>query len=317
MAMRQERSAATTAGIGLFIVAFLWGAIFATGKAAVHDVPPFTVALLRFGIAALVLLPVYMRERRGQPLLPRTRSAWRALVLLGITAVAAYNALFFGGLSHAPSSDAILLVPTTSPVWTALFAALILGDRVTSPLRLGMLITIGGMALVLVGGSSGSFSGERLAGNVMFVAAALVFGLSHVVGRVATRHVSPLGATTIAGVIGSALLLPVAVAEGGLDDLLDAGIGFWLAVLFIAIAGTALAYVLWYQGIRQLGAGSASFFTNLVPIFALTLSAIFLDEYPTPLQLVGGAVMLGAVVWVTRRVTAPVPVPVPVAVPEP
>lgn len=295
---------ASSASAGLLLVAFLWGATFTTGKAAVNDVPPFTVALLRFGLATIVLFPFFIRDRRGLRLLPSTLPAWRSLVLLGATAVFAYNALFFGGLSHAPSSDSILLIPTANSIWTALFAALILGETISTRLRIGMLVALFGMALVLVGGPSASFGGDRLLGNLMFVAAASVFGLSHVIGRIATRHVSPLGATTIAGAIGTLMLLPFSIAEGGFNDLMAADVGFWLAMGFVAFGGTALAYILWYRGVQSLGAGNTAFYTNLVPLVGLTLSAIFLSEYPAPLQIVGGLVMLAAVVWVTRRPAA-------------
>jgi drug/metabolite transporter (DMT)-like permease len=296
-----RRAAATSASAGLLLVAFLWGATFATSKVAVGDVPPLASATLRFGMAALVLLPLYMRERRGSALLPHSSHAWLSLVLLAATAVFGYDALFFGGLTHAPSSDSILLIPTTNPIWTAIFAALILSERVTTRLRIGMVVALGGMALVLLGGPSASFGGDRLLGNLMFIGAAIVFGLSHVMGRIATRHVSPLGATTLAGFIGTLMLLPAALVEGGLGELRSAPLGFWLAISFVAFGGTALGYVLWYRGVSQLGAGNTGFYTNLVPIFGLTLSAIFLGEYPTVLQVAGGLVMLGAVVWATRR----------------
>lgn len=285
----------------MLLVAFLWGATFTTGKAAVHDIPALTTAMLRFGLASLVLLPIYAHQRRGAALLPRGSGAWRAIVLLGVTTVFAYNALFFGGLRLAPSSDSILLIPTTSPIWTALFAALILGERVSQRLRIGMIVALVGMILVLAGGPSASFGGDRLLGNLMFIAAAIVFGLSHVIGRITTRYVTPIGATVLAGVVGTLMLLPGAFIEGGVDDLARAPLGFWLAIAFVAFGGTALGYVLWYRGVRELGAGNTSFYTNLVPIFGLTLSAIFLGEYPTWLQVVGGAVMLAAVVWVTRQ----------------
>lgn len=287
------------------LVALLWGATFTTAKAAVNDVPPFTVALLRFGLATLVLLPIFVNDRRGSRLLPSSLPAWCSLVLLGATAVFGYNALFFGGLSHAPSSDSILLIPTANPIWTALFAALILGETISARLRIGMIVAFLVMVLVLVGGPSASFGGERLIGSLMFIVAASVFGLSHVIGRIATQHVSPIGATTFAGAIGSLMLLPFAIVEGGFGDLARADLGFWLAMGFISFVGTALGYILWYRGVQKLGAGNTAFYTNLIPLFGLTFSAVFLNEYPTPLQVLGGLVMLGAVVWVTR--SRPVP----------
>jgi drug/metabolite transporter (DMT)-like permease len=295
------RSALTSASAGLLLVAFLWGATFTASKAAVSDVPPLTAGSLRFALAGLVLVPLNCWERRGQTLLPRGWPAWRSLVLLGLTGIAAYNALFFGGLRFAPSSDSILLIPTTNPIWTGLFGGLLLGERLSLRLRLAIGIALAGMLLVLLGGPQASFGGDRLTGNLLFISASVIFGLSHVVARVATRHINPLGAMTFAGLLGALFLLPGALVEGGLDELASAPPSFWLVMCFIAFAGTALGYVLWYRGVRELGASAAGFYTNLIPICGLTLSAAFLAEYPTALQIAGGVLMLGAVFWGTRK----------------
>lgn len=304
MASGRWRTVAASVSPELLLVALLWGAVFAAGKVAVRDAPPLTVGLLRFGVASLALLPFWLRGRRNRPHERLDWTTWRAVLLLALTAVAGYNALFFIGLRHAPSSDAILLTPTTNPIWTALLAALILRERINERLAIGMAIAVAGMLLVLVGGVTGNYDGGRLLGDVLFVVAAIVFGLSHVIGRIATRRLTPLGATTLAGLTGSAMLLPFALAEGGFDDLARAGISFWLAVLFISLAGTALAYVLWYRSVSRIGAGRTSFYTNLVPVFGLTISALMLGEYPTVLQIVGGALMLAAVIWGTQQPAA-------------
>jgi drug/metabolite transporter (DMT)-like permease len=306
-----SRSAFTSASAGLLLVAFLWGATFTASKAAVNDVPPMTAGTLRFALAGLVLVPLYLRERRGQRVFPSGWPVWRALVLLGLTSIAAYNALFFGGLRLAPSSDSILLIPTTNPIWTGLFGALILGERLSQRLRIAIGVALAGMVLVLAGGPQASFGGDRLTGNLLFISASVVFGLSHVVARVTTRHITPLGAMTFAGLFGALFLLPGAIIEGGLDELAAAPASFWLIMAFIAFAGTAFGYVLWYRGVQALGAGGAGFYTNLIPVFGLTLSAIFLAEYPTALQVAGGALMLGAVIWGTRQPRIPAAIPAP------
>lgn len=285
----------------LLLVAFLWAAVFTTSKVAVHAVPSLTVATLRFGLASLVLLPLYVRERRLSPGRPVSRTGWLAIAALALTAICLYNALYFGALAHAPSTDAILLVPTTNPVWTVMFAWLLLQERPNRRLTLAISISLLGMLLVLVGSFAGEYDRERVIGNLMAIGAAVIFGSSHVVSRFAIRHVSPLGATALAGAIGSLVLLPFAFIQGGVGQLLDAGVGFWLSIAFIAFCGTALAYVLWYRGVRSIGAGRTAFYTNLVPVIALALAALFLDERPAPLQVLGGAVMLLAVVWGSRQ----------------
>lgn len=303
----------TSASAALVLVAFLWGGGFTASKAAVADVPPLTSGLMRYALALLVLVPLYLRERRNLPPERFTRFTWTALVGLGLTAVMGYNALYFWGLSLAPSSDSILLIPTTNPIWTALAATLFIGERPGKRLSLAMVVALGGMCLVLLGGYAGDFSQQRLLGNGIFILAAMVFGCSHVISRVATRQISPIGATTISGIIGAFALLPMALVEGGISQLPDAPATFWFNIAFVAFGVTALGYVLFYRSVTRIGPGRTSFYTNLVPVFGLSLSALFLGEIPTLLQVIGGAIMLGAVLWVSIERGTVVPEAGPVA----
>lgn len=299
------RERLTSPGAALLLVAFIWGGGFTASKAAVGDVPPLTNGLMRYVLASLVLVPLMLASQRRVPRTTRLdRPTRRALIALALTAVVGYNVLFFVGLSYAPSSDSILLIPTTNPIWTSLIALAIVGERPTGRMMIGMLVTLAGMTLVLLGGLEEGYTAERLFGNVLFIAASIVFGFSHVMGRIVTRAMSPLEATTLSGVIGAGVLLPLALIAGGVDELLTAPALYWFNILFVAWGVTALGYVLWYRSVARIGAGRTSFYANLVPIFGLTLSALFLAEYPTPLQLLGGATMLAAVVWATRRPAA-------------
>lgn len=306
--MSRVQEGASSFSAALLLVAFLWGAGFTSSKVAVADVPPFTTGLMRYALALIVLLPLYLRERQRIRPAPISRKTWIALAGLGITAVTAYNGFYFGGLRLAPSSDSILLIPTTSPIWTAVFAALFIGESPGRRLKIGLVVVLAGMVMVLVGGNAADLDRDRLLGNGMFVLGALVFGISHVISRVATRGISPIGATTLAGIIGGLALVPFALFEGGFGPLLDAPLRYWLNMVFVAIGITAIGYVLFYRSVTKIGPGPTAFYTNLVPIFGLTLSAILLGEIPTPLQFTGGALMLGTVIWVTteRRIT-PVP----------
>jgi len=295
----------------MVLVAFLWGGGFTASKAAVADVPPLAAGILRYGLALLILVPLYLRERRHNSPERYTWFTWKALVALGLTAVAGYNALYFWGLSLAPSSDSILLIPITNPIWTTLIATMFIGERPGRRLSIGMVVAFAGMLLVLVGGYTGDFDRARLLGNGMFILAAIVFGASHVVSRVVTRQISPIGATTMAGIIGTIALLPMVILEGGLSELPAAPVSFWLNIAFVAFGVTVIGYVLFYRSVRSIGPGRTSFYTNLVPLFGLTLSAIFLAEYPTIVQLAGGGVMLGAIIWVSmERSTIAAPAPV-------
>lgn len=285
----------------MLVVAFFWGAGFTSSKAAVADVPPLATATMRYVLASLVLIPIYLSGRRSQgfPVLP-VRSAWAPLLALAVTAVLGYNILYFVGLTLAPSSDAILLIPTTNPVWTILFAMLVIDERPSGRVLAGIAVAMAGMSLVLIGGYQGTITGGRLLGDLLFVGGSIIFGLSHVMGRLTTRRINPLEATTLAGIVGGLMLAALAVPWGGYGALLDAPLAFWLNIALVAFGTTALGYVLVYRSISRVGPGLTSFYLNLVPVFGLLLSGIFLDEIPTLLQIAGGVIVILAVAWAGR-----------------
>ncbi len=290
----------------MLLVAFFWGAGFTSSKAAVSDVPPLVTGTMRYVLASLVLVPLHFRGRasRDESITP-PRAIWKPLVALALTAVVGYNVLYFFGLTLAPSSDAILLIPTTNPIWTMLFASFLIAERPPRRIIFGVGIAVVGMSLVMIGGYQGDVTTDRLFGSLLFVLASIIFAFSHIMTRVVTRRISPLDALTISGVLGGIVLAVMALATGGFGELTDAPALYWFNIGLVAFGTTAFGYVLFYRGISKVGPGIASFFINLVPIFGLILSAVFLDEIPTLLQVAGAAVVVAAVIWATRPGRAP------------
>lgn len=296
----------------MLVVAFFWGAGFTSSKAAVSDVPPLVTGTVRYILASLVLVPLYLHSRssRGETVMP-PREVLKPLLALALTAVVGYNVLYFIGLTLAPSSDAILLIPTTNPIWTMLFASVLIAERPPRRILMGVGIAVVGMSLVLVGGFQGEVTGDRLLGSGLFIVASIIFGFSHIMTRVATRRISPLDALTLSGIAGGLVLGVLALVEGGYSELAGAPALYWFNIGVVAFGTTAFGYVLFYRGISQVGPGIASFFINLVPIFGLILSAIFLSEIPTLLQVAGASVVVAAVIWATRPGRSPRSTPAP------
>jgi len=267
---------------------------------------------MRYFLTSLVLVPLYLhgRSSRGEPVMP-PKAVWKPLLALALTAVVGYNVLYFVGLTLAPSSDAILLIPTTNPIWTMLFASVLIAERPPRRILMGVGIAVVGMALVLVGGFQGELTGDRLLGSGLFIVASIIFGFSHVMTRIVTRRITPLDAMTVSGVAGGLVLALLALVEGGYGELGGAPGLYWFNIGVVAFGTTAFGYFLFYRSISQVGPGIASFFINLVPIFGLILSALFLSEIPTLLQIAGASVVVAAVIWATRpgrtRSAAPAP----------
>lgn len=114
-------------------------------------------------------------------------------------------------------------------------------------------------------------------------------------GKRALARYSASQATAYASIIGTILLLPVAAAAGLGDNLRATAPPDWIGILYMAMFGTVVAFVLWYRGVAALGPSRTSIFLNLVPVWGVTFAALFLGQSITPVQLGGMVAILAGV----------------------
>ena len=280
----------------LLLVAVLFGGTWPAGKVAVEHAPPLTVATARF-LLAFVLLAGLVRLR-GRPLSLPARRDVPLVLALGLTGVAAYQAFFLIGLVRTPASDGAILVPGLIPVFTTLLAWRVFRERPSRRVWLGFAIAVVG--LVVVVDPAGAVSSSRLGGDLILVGASVCWAAYTILGRSATTRFDPLLATTYASAAGTLMLAPFSVTGWG--TLVHAGAATWLAVLYLAPLGTVLAFVLYYDGVRSLGAARASAFTLLVPVFGVSSAILVLGEPLRAGLAVGGLIALAGL-WLVQRPT--------------
>ena len=126
----------------------------------------------------------------------------------------------------------------------------------------------------------------------MFVAGAALWGVYSVLARIASHRFDAVSATLYGTVTGTAMIVPLALVEGGYERLASATVQAWIGMAYLAIFGTVAAFVLLQVGVARIGAGRASSFALLVPIVGVLSSALILDETLNPLTAAGGAVVL-------------------------
>jgi drug/metabolite transporter (DMT)-like permease len=292
MAMLRKR----TVYIKLVLTTFFWGGTFVAGKWAVGEAPPFFVATLRFAIASVVLWALVAWRGRGSgercPL-PEGGAQWAGLFSLGLTGVFLYNFVFLTGLSWTSATNGSLIV-AFNPLLTAVLSAWWLKERVRPVQAGGILLALLGVGVVITRGSievirSLSFNH----GDVLMLGAPLAWALYTIAGKKVLRTFPPLVATAYASLFGTLLLLPAAALEGslfsGVYHLTAYG---WISVFQLALLGTVVGFVWWYEGVELLGASRAAVFVNLVPIFGVLLSALILSESLVVSQLAGGILVV-------------------------
>jgi drug/metabolite transporter (DMT)-like permease len=287
-----ERRGATVA---LLVTMVAFGGTWPAGKVGAEHVAPAVVAVTRFSSAAILL---WAWARLSGRRVARPAAADLPLILvLGFTVVFAYNLCFLYGVRHAPASDGSVLVPGLIPVVTTLLAWPVLGERPTRRAGIGLAVALVG--LVVVAGPAGGVGSDRLVGDALFVGAAFSWTAYTLAGRAATARFGSVSSNVYATAVGSLLLLPLTFFGGGWGSLAAAPAQAWGGIAYLSLAGTVLAFVLFYEGVRLIGAARASSFALLVPIFGVLSSVLVLGERLRPALALGGAVVLAGL-WLVQ-----------------
>jgi drug/metabolite transporter (DMT)-like permease len=282
--------------IKLVMTTFFWGGTFVAGKWAVGEAPPFFVAFLRFAIASAVLFLLVAwnlrREGAGFPV-PRGGAQWVGLFSLGLTGVFLYNYFFLQGLSWTTATNGSLIV-AFNPLLTAVLSAWWLKERIRPVQVGGLLLALLGVGVVVTTGSLEVL--RRLSfnpGDLLMLGAPLAWALYTIFGKKVLAWFAPLPATAYAALFGTLLLLPATAIEGSLrTGATRLSVYGWMSVLQLALLGTVVGFVWWYEAVERLGASRAAVFVNLVPLFGVLLSALILSESLVVSQLAGGILVV-------------------------
>jgi len=282
-------------------MAICFGGTWVAGAVAVDAAPPFTVAAVRFGVASVLLYG--WARLANRPLSALHRSDWRMVAGLGLTAVAGYNWLFLTGLTLAPASDGAIIVPGLAPVFTAVLATLLLREQLGARGFAGL--GLAAIGLYLVVNPTGGTDERRLLGDAMFVAGAVLWGVYSVLARIASRRFNAVSASLYGTAFGTLVLIPPAIAEGGIGSLAAAPPDAIIAMGYLAVFGTVAAFVLLNLGVARIGAARASAFALLVPVIGVLSSVALLDEELGPFTLIGGVVVLIGLWLIEHRAERP------------
>jgi drug/metabolite transporter (DMT)-like permease len=290
----------------------IWGGSYLLIKYALEDFSAPMIVWMRTALAALVLAVALRGAVRGALADMRRRPGWAAT--LGFVAVAAPFSLITFGEHEVPSGlTAVLISPAA--LFVALFAPFIdPSERIDRRQGLGMLIGLAGVALV-VGVESISTLAQFL-GALAMVGAAACYALGGFVVKRRYGRLTSIQASFVSISAASLWTLPAAVATAPTET---PGLGAVAAVVGLGVIATALAFVIFYTLIAEVGAGRASLVSYLAPGVALFYGAIFLSEEITVATVAGLALILGGVALASRprREQVPEPVVCPDHGPEP
>ncbi|MBI5440502.1 MAG: DMT family transporter [Deltaproteobacteria bacterium] len=263
-----------------------WGGSFAVTRSAVTEVPPMTLALLRFALASLILWPVSRRLHGRIRLARRDRWDVLGLALCGVTLYHAFENL---ALRHTSASVGSLIISTV-PLATAVAESITARSFPSRPAMVGLCAGFAGVLFLMDGAESGHAS---FLGNVLMGAAVICWvGYTGLVRRLGGRYPDLWLAAMITGV-GAAGLVPFAAAEWLRGTVRLPSAAGWASLLYLGALCSALAYVLWSAAVRVLGTVPTNSLIYGMPLVGVLSGALFLGE-PLSVRLLCGGVLIVA-----------------------
>ena len=277
------------------LLASIWGSSFLFTRLAVVEFGALPTAAVRVAIASLFLLPLLLMRGHG----PQLRQHWKAVFLVGLMNSGIPFACFAFALLYITTGLSSILNATV-PLFGALVAWIWLKDRPDGSRILGLVIGFAGVALLAsdkaglrpapTGGPTGW---AETWGPMLAIAACLLATLCYGISASYTRRYLsglPSLVTATGSQIGATLglALPAILFWPARTP----GLSAWLAILFVGVACTGIAYVLYFRLIESAGPARALTVTFLVPVFALFYGGVFLGESITPWMIGCGAVIL-------------------------
>ena len=298
----------------LLIVYVVWGSTYLAIRVGVETMPPLLMAATRNLVAGLILFPVALRARRGGGIpasrrrpasgipAPRRwpgRAEWLGCAVVGVLLLVA-NAVVGIGEQTVPSGLAALLVATV-PLWLISIDAVLNHARIGLAPAAGLALGLAGVALLSgLGGGSARISAG---GVVVILAAAAMWAAGTIMAGRVTLPSSPALASGMQLLCGGVTLLALAAATGEFGSLRlgEVSARSWLALGYLIVAGSVVAFSAYGIAVRTLPTATVATYAYVNPVIAVLLGTLILNERLTAAMLAGGALIVGAVALVVRR----------------
>jgi drug/metabolite transporter (DMT)-like permease len=283
----------------LILTTSIWGTAFIGGKFAIQDFEPMTVAFFRFFFASLILVPLLLVRREWPKQI--TLKDWLLFAVLGLTGIYLYNFAFFMASKHAPVIKSSLFIGS-NPIVILILSGLFLKEVITKNQVIGLISAVFGVFYIVINGQFETFLNlefEPIDGILLL--AVFSWALYTVVGKVVLKKYSPLVATSFACAIGSAFLFPFTLWETSWSDVTGASGLTWFWLVEMAVLVTVISFIMWYNGVKAVGASKAALFINFMPVSAVLMASIFLGEQLTVYHLIGALFIFGGVYIGTKK----------------
>ncbi len=281
----------------LFAV-IVWGASFIATKIAVGQISPIAVVWLRFAMGIPILfVAVVMRKQFAFP----KGSEWLYFTLLGFLGISFHQWLQSNGLQTAQATTTAWIV-STSPAFIAVLGWMILKEKLNLTQSLGIaLAMVGVLAVVSKGDIStiavGSFGTY---GDFLILISAVNWAVFSILSRRGLKSHPSTRMTFWVMTIGWLITSAAFLTSRSYTEIPQLDSRGWMAMIFLGIFTTGLAYIAWFDALAQLPAAQTGAFLFIEPLTSMVVASVILNEQVTPISIIGGAVILVGI-WLVNR----------------
>ena len=272
-----------------------WATNAVLGRWLRDDIGPLTLTSLRFTVAT-AFFGILLRGRPSQERRYGKDRWW--IIAMGLAGVVGFSPLLYLGLRYSTAVNSSL-IQGFSPLITALIAGLIIQEPVTRRQQVGAILGIIGVAGLLSNGSLTFLLGLQFnPGDLILLAAAVLWAFYAVFGRRVMRKRSPVAATALSNFISLPLIATAAAFE--LQHIaIKLRIETIAAIVHICVVPTIIGYWSWNRGVTTLGAGGAMVFYNTLPLYGAILGAALLGEPLGMIHFCFGGLIIAGGLWAT------------------
>ena len=279
--------------LALIIANIIWGMAAPIFKFSLQNIPPFTLAFIRFFFAGLIFVPFVINK--WQPL---TIRQWIEIILVGFFGVTINISFFFLGLSKTDSINAPIIA-SAGPIFIYLLSVLLLKEKPKLKVLTGMLVGLLGVLIIIM---TPIFLGQKkiifgeVEGNLFFLLATIGTVIQTIIGKNVLKKVNSFQVVFISFLFGSLTFLPFVRSELiNWNIFNDLDIRGAIGIVFGVFFSSALAYYLYYWGISKLKAQEVGLFAYIDPVIAVLIAIPLLGEHPNIYFLVGSLFVFGGI----------------------
>lgn len=294
-AVGRQRSLAFAA---LTLAVLFWSGNWVVSRGVLDSIPPMTLALGRWLVAALVCTAFAWRQIvRDAPAIKRH---WKRVLFLAFWGTGLHNAMSYQGLQFTTATNGVIL-NSAIPVFIIVLNWLVYRERLTPLQAAGVLVSCLGVLTILTRADAAVLLGLQFNPGDLIVIFSMYFWAGYTIFlRLRPAEISSLSLLAACAWVGVLILAPLTVFEVAFVRAPQFSVSGVMAILYVGVCSSFLSYLLWNKGVAELGANAAGLFIHLMPVFGSVLAWLFLNERVQLYHFAGIALILGGIYLTTR-----------------